>query len=415
MSTEKFDVVIAGGGPAGSAAAFTLASHGFRVCVVDKYSFPRDKLCGGLLTLRAKKIFQQVFHTDWSPAIHRTARGAKFYFQSRLLNSVTDYRDIAFTCRREFDNFLLQLAVQRGATLFEKETVKSIDSAQSLMTLASGKTLAFDFLIGADGVNSTVARHLFGEPFRPETIGFGLELEVSYENAVRSPSLSPLRGEGLRVRGEKVHTQFPFIENGSVVDPEIYFGLIDWGYGWVFPKRDTLTVGVGGSLRKNPDLMSSFKDFLRQRFGEIPGGKIKGHHIPFGDFRRVPGRDNILLCGDAAGLVEPITGEGIAFAMQSGHFAAEAIRDAAAARKPATALDFYQSRYETIAASFRQANRLRHFLFPRTAQKLFCKILPRTETIPRRHLDLMADEITYAEYGKFLLGKAAAAPLRIFG
>ena len=201
---------------------------------------------------------------------------------------------------------------------------------------------------------------------------------------------------------------------GRVVDPEIYFGLIDWGYGWVFPKRDTLTVGVGGSLRKNPDLMSSFKDFLRQRFGEIPAGKIKGHHIPFGDFRRVPGRGNILLCGDAAGLVEPITGEGIAFAMQSGHFAAEAIRDAAKALKPAAALDFYQPRYEAIAASFRHANRLRHLLFPRTAQKLFSKVLPRTSSIPRRHMDLMADEITYADYGKFLLRKAVASPLGFF-
>jgi flavin-dependent dehydrogenase len=171
---------------------------------------------------------------------------------------------------------------------------------------------------------------------------------------------------------------------------------------------------VGGLLRKNPKLMLSFKEFLHQRFGEIPAGQIKGHHIPFGDFRPNPGRNNALLCGDAAGLVEPVTGEGIAFAMQSGYFAAEAIRDAASAGKPFAALEFYQRRYETIASSFRQANRLRHFLFPRAAQKLFARILPRTASIPRRHMDLMADEITYADYGKFLLGKAAAAPLRFF-
>jgi flavin-dependent dehydrogenase len=161
--------------------------------------------------------------------------------------------------------------------------------------------------------------------------------------------------------------------------------------------------------------MGSFKDFLWRRFGEIPAGKIKGYHIPFGDFRRVPGRDNVLLCGDAAGLVEPVTGEGIAFAMQSGHFAAEAVREAAVAGKPSAALEFYQQRYETIAAGFRHANRLRHFLFPRAAQKVFAKILPRTATIPRRHMDLMADEITYAEYGRFLLRKAAIAPLRLLG
>ena len=121
----------------------------------------------------------------------------------------------------------------------------------------------------------------------------------------------------------------------------------------------------------------------------------------------------MLLCGDAAGLVEPVTGEGIAFAMQSGHFAAEGVREAAIAGKHSAALGFYQRRYETIAAEFRHANRLRHFLFPRAAQKVFAKILPRTATIPRRHMDLMADEITYAEYGRFLLRKAASAPLRI--
>jgi geranylgeranyl reductase family protein len=385
LTANKFDVVVAGGGPAGSAAAFTLAAQGFRVAVVDKYSFPRDKLCGGLLTLRAQKIFREVFHADWSPVIQRTARGAKFFHRSSLLNSVNDYSDISFTCRCEFDAFVLNLAIQRGVTLFENRTVKSFDAANSTISLANGSILAYDFLIGADGVNSAIARSIFGTPFNPQTIGFGLELEVPLGRSV---------------------PQIP--------DPEIYFGLIDWGYGWVFPKRDSLTAGVGGSLRKNPQLMDSFKNFLRQRFGEIPAGKIKGHHIPFGDFRRVPGRGNILLCGDAAGLVEPITGEGIAFAMQSGYLAAESVREASAVGNPSAAISFYQPRYETIAASFRHANRLRHFLFPRAAQNLFSKILPRTSSIPRRHLDLMADEITYADYGKFLLRKAVSTPLRLF-
>jgi menaquinone-9 beta-reductase len=381
LQPEKFDVVIVGGGPAGSAAAFKLAGHGFKVCVVDKSAFPRDKLCGGLLTLRSKKIFRQIFETDWSPAIHRNSRGATFYFTSTRLNSVTDYKDIAFTCRREFDAMLLGLAIQRGATLRAGNAVKMIDSVNNTVTLAGGEVIAFNYLIGADGVNSAVARGLFGAPFNPRTIGFGFELEV------------PLGG--------KVQ---------QIPDPEIYFGLINWGYGWVFPKRDTLTVGVGGSLAKNPDMRAGFEKFLVQRFGEIPTGKLRGHHIPFGDFRRVPGRDNILLCGDAAGLVEPITGEGIAFAMQSGYFAAEAICDAATKNAPATALGFYQARYQNIAKAFNHANRLRYLLFPKLSQRIFSKILPRTQSIPRRHMDLMADEIEYADYAKSILRTAISAP-----
>ena len=242
-----FDVVIAGGGPAGSAAAFTLAAAGFRVAVVDKHIFPRDKLCGGLLTLRAKKIFRQVFQSDWSPAVQHTARGVKFYFGNTLLNPVADYRDISFCCRREFDAFLLKLAVQRGAVLLEGHAVKSIDLVKGAVALSDDRTLGYDFLIGADGVNSVVARNLFGAPFDPGTIGFGLELEVPIGGAVP-----------------------------RIVDPEIYFGVIDWGYGWVFPKRDTLTAGVGGSLRKNPDLMSSFKRFSPAEVWRNSNGKNQG-------------------------------------------------------------------------------------------------------------------------------------------
>jgi len=382
----QFDAVIAGGGPAGSAAAYTLAARGFRVAVVDRSAFPREKLCGGLLTPRAKKIFERVFQADWSPAIHRTARGAKFFSREDLLSSVADYRDFHFTCRSEFDALLLALAVKRGATLLEKRTVKSFDPDRNTIHLVEGGEIRADFVIGADGVNSAIARALFGAAFNPHTIGFGLELEVA-------------RGGPGR----------------EITDPEIYFGLIGWGYGWVFPKRDTLTAGLGGSLRRNPRLVDSFRSFLKERFGEIPPGRIKGHHIPFGDFRVRPGRGSVMLCGDAAGLVEPVTGEGIAFAMQSGYFAAEAVRAAADAGQPASAYERYLADYETIAAEFRHANRLRHLLFPRAAQKLFSMVLPHAESIPRRHMDLMADEIGYSEYARFLLRKAASIPARLAG
>ncbi|PIV88142.1 MAG: geranylgeranyl reductase, partial [Hydrogenophilales bacterium CG17_big_fil_post_rev_8_21_14_2_50_63_12] len=84
----------------------------------------------------------------------------------------------------------------------------------------------------------------------------------------------------------------------------------------------------GGLHAKNPALKKVFHGFLAARFGSVPEGRIKGHYLPFGDYRKVPGRRNVLLCGDAAGLVDPITGEGIAFAMLSGLYAAEAIIEA---------------------------------------------------------------------------------------
>ena len=373
-----------GGGPAGSSAAHTLAAAGIKVCVIDRSVFPRDKLCGGLLTLRSKKAFQTIFKTDWSSAIQTTSKGARIYFKQKLLNSVTDHKDIFFTCRRDYDAFLLELARQRRATVVQGAEVRTIDLKQSSLKLSDGTIFDFDFLIGADGVNSLVAKTIFGEAFNRDTIGFGLEMEVPI-----TPEVPP------------------------ITEPEIYFGLLDWGYGWVFPKGKTLTAGVGGLLKKNPKMREGFENFLAQRFGRVPAAKIKGHFIPFGDFRKTPGRGNVLLCGDAAGLVEPITGEGIAYAMLSGFFAAEGIKEALSAAKPRSALELYEKRYATIADSFRQANSLRYLLFPRACQFLFSKALPHSQSIPRRHMDLMADDLSHGDYAKFILKKSGSGALKM--
>lgn len=380
----KFQVVVVGGGPAGSSAAHTLAAAGIKVCVIDRSVFPRDKLCGGLLTLRSQKAFQTIFQTDWSPVIQTTAKGARIYFKQKLLNAVTDHKDIFFTCRRDYDAFLLNLAQQRGATVVQDAEVRTIDLKQSSLKLSDGTVFDFDFLIGADGVNSLVAKTLFGEAFNRDKIGFGLEMEVPLSNEV--PPIS---------------------------EPEIYFGLLDWGYGWVFPKGKTLTAGVGGRLKRNPKMREDFEKFLTQRFGRVPAAKIKGHFIPFGDFRKTPGRGNVLLCGDAAGLVEPITGEGIAFAMLSGFFAAEGIKEASSAGQPLSALGFYEKRYATIANSFHQANSLRYLLFPKACQFLFSKVLPHSQSIPRRHMDLMADDLSHGDYVRFILKKSGSGALKM--
>ena len=258
-----------------------------------------------------------------------------------------------------------------------------MDPEHSRLTLSDGQTIGYDLLIGADGVNSAVARAVFGSSFRKDRIGFGFELEV------------PLSRE------------IPLIP-----DPEIYFGVLDWGYGWVFPKRNTLTAGVGGLLQASPRMRADFEAFLKNRFGAIPPGHIKGHFIPFGDFRPVPGRGNVLLCGDAAGLVEPITGEGIAFAMLSGFYAAESAREAILTGCEKSALALYQKRYAEIADTFRQANRLRRMLFPKLGQRLLAKALPKSDSLVRRQMDLMADELSYPAFGRYLLAKSITGPLK---
>ncbi|AKJ28146.1 geranylgeranyl diphosphate reductase [Caldimonas brevitalea] len=368
-----FDLIVVGAGPAGSSAARTAAQSGLRVALVDKDVFPRDKLCGGLLTLRAQKVYRHVFDTPWDAVIEARAHGLRLLGRDgRMLNEVRDHKLLQFTARRHFDALLLQQAAASGAEVLLGSAVQRVDTDQPGIELSGGRRLSARAVIGADGVKSTVARTLFGRSFDPRTIALGLEMEVPRDG-------------------------LPASEDGA---PEIYFGRARWGYGWVFPKRDTLTVGLGGLQVHNPHLKDEFRRLLVERFGALPGARIKGHHIPYGDYLRTPGRGNVLLCGDAAGLVEPITGEGIAFAMLSGQQAALAV--AAALQRGQPALAAYLPAYRRLSADFRIANQLRRLIFPRLCEPLFLRALPKLRNAPGKHMDLMADDIGYPAYGRYI-------------
>jgi geranylgeranyl reductase family protein len=373
-------VLILGGGPAGASAAHALARRGVDVALVDKSEFPRDKLCGGLLTARSRKVYQSNFETPWDEVISHVSHGARFFHDGQLLQEVVDHTALFFTRRLDFDHFLLNQAIACGTEPYLADAVVELVLAGQFCRLRSGREIGFDFLIGADGVNSLVAKTLFGRAYDPRTVAFALEVEVER-------SLDP-----------------------TLDAPEIHFGLVRWGYGWVFPKRDTLTVGVGGLHARNPDLKAVLHDFLAARFGTPPTARIKGHHLPFGDFRKVPGRGNVLLCGDAAGLVEPITGEGIAFALQSGLDAALALTETFA--EGGAVLPRYQARYRHITRDFQHANRLRYLIFPRVCEHALVRALPGSSSLPRQHLALMAGDIEYADYARQVLARSARRLLR---
>jgi geranylgeranyl reductase family protein len=362
----RFEVVIVGGGPAGSAAAFTLASHGVKTCVIDRSAFPRDKLCGGLLTQRSKKIFERVFHAQWDNVIDSECSGISFRYHGNVLTDVLDYSALYVTKRCTFDDFLLQMASREGASLRLNRAAKTIDFQRKSVTLSDGSSIFFRYLVGADGIKSVVARSLFGSSFNPGTVGFGLELDVFRANVPNFPDV-----------------------------PEIHIGAARWGYGWVFPKGDRATLGVGGLHNKNANLAERFQSFLRLRCGQIPPGRVKGHFLPYGDFRPVPGANDVLLAGDAAGLADSITGEGIAFAMQSGNAAALSIIDRILRNDARTALECYLPRYSEMTHIINLSKRYRWLVFPPILERLFANTLPDAGEIQHRYLDILADEIEY--------------------
>jgi menaquinone-9 beta-reductase len=374
---NNFDVIIIGAGPGGTSAAYLLANAGMRVALLDKAIFPRNKLCGGMLSERTEKVYRSIFGDGWQDVYEFSCTGAKFFYRERLLNEVSNYRKIYFATRTTLDHHLVQLACASGATFMEKSCVTSLETDSGLVRLKNGSAIRGDFIIGADGVSSIVAKTI-GFPINNLKLAAGLEIE--------------------------------FPRQGNMADlsqPEIYFGFVRWGYGWILPKKDTLTIGIAGLAQKNRSLKESFQIFLKQVCSSIPDIKWQGHPIPFCNFMLRPGRANILLAGDAAGFVEPVTGEGIAFAMQSAGYAAQAILDAAHSGDPQSALRHYQRRYAPLARLLKQAKWMRYFVFSNLSQKIFLKALQRSRSMIHRYMDLAADELDYGDYSRFLIKKLA--------
>jgi geranylgeranyl reductase family protein len=375
LASRSFDAIVVGAGPAGASAAAVLAASGVRVALIDKARFPRDKLCGGLLSARSVKALRTVFGPQCGFPIEITSTGAVVFDRERPLVRVGNYKPIHFMARRTFDATLVELAISAGATLLQGSAVKSLDAGAGAIELDDGSALSAPFVVGADGAASRV-RKLLGVRMDREGFAVGLEAEVPRNALAR-----------------------------DVTDPEIYFGLVEWGYGWIFPKLATVTVGIGGLAARNGDMRTQFREFATAALGRVPDERLCGSPIPFGNFVSTPGRGSTLLVGDAAGLVEPLTGEGIAFAIQSGQHAAHAVLEAARRRAPSHALRLYRSGYRSIVQSFRDVRLLRNLVFSRATRGVFLRALHGNERMVLKHMDVLAGDADYRDYARFALGE----------
>jgi geranylgeranyl reductase family protein len=353
MSAEIYDAVVVGAGPAGSAAAYTLARAGKKVCLVDKAVFPRDKLCGGGLTFRGKRAFERVFRHPWKNELFNSSHDVSFFSKGRFLASFRTNAKIYFMMRRSFDDYLLGLAQKAGAAVRLGDAVSTIDLERMHVSFASGETLSFRFLIGADGVNSVVGKNLFGRSFDPATVAFALEVEVP---RARLP------------------------DQGDTV--EIDFSAARWGYGWIFPKAQTLNIGIGGLHHRNPDMRGRLDVYLKRKGLDPRDFKVKGQYLPAGGHPKIPGRGNVLLCGDAAGAVDPISGEGIAFAIQTGGAAGAAVAGALSNPAGSSALTIYAEHFRDVVTMLRWGKFWRCFVYPPLIERLFAAAL-RCEPLRR--------------------------------
>jgi len=365
----EFDVVVMGAGPAGSSAALSARKLGLSVAIVDKAVFPRDKLCGGLVSGRSRTALCNIFGYETTGPDFLVSRAVSFNWKGEVLAGFEAPHDLCFTMRYDFDAELLKRAAAAGCEVFAGERSSELLTDENTVVLGE-KRLNYRALIGADGVNSAVARHVFGQAFTHDKIGFALECEVPLDAL---PDGTPT---------------------------QIDFRAVNWGYGWVFPKSGSWTIGVGGMNNRNPRMKDHMIRFLALNGVEPGGVRIKGHFIPGGDYRRVPGRGNILLAGDAAGLVDSLTGEGIAYALESGQLAADAIAAALAAGRPQTAVRVYSKMLKPIHAELNKVNRLRKYVFSSDSADRFQERLRTSENLRMAFFELLEGRLSYGDLEK---------------
>ena len=295
LGVERFDAVVVGAGPAGSATAIHLARGGARVLLVDRSRFPRDKACGGGLTGRALRNAPcdvgPVVEHDVDRFVVRVGFGRK---AERRAGSTV----IRMTRRRRLDLHLVERAAASGVDFRDGVRVGEIAPGENAVTaIVGGAPVRAPYLVGADGANGVVARGI--------GIGEGIVRNVALEGNVPWSALDP----------------------GSYAGSAwIELGTVPGGYGWVFPKGDHANLGVGGSLGEGPRLRAHL-DRLAHAHGVDPVSleDVRGHRIPMRRLGTPAARGRVLLAGDAAGLVDPLSGDGIYEAFVSGRLAAEAI------------------------------------------------------------------------------------------
>ncbi len=319
-------VLVVGAGPAGATAARTLARAGVKVRLLDRAAFPRNKPCGGGISLRVLPRFPYLESALPRISTHQVSR---LYLEAPDGQStvIESEGPAALMIRRvEFDALLVALAQEAGAELVTGADIVQAREERDrvVVTARDGRSFAAPVVIAADGVNSAVARRLGLNPgWPPSSMALDM-MEETPRTALRDVDPTML----WVAYGYRGGTDKSDVQNGRACSTR--------GYAYIFPKLDHVNIGVGYVLsdfkqrieRAPYDLQREFVEHLEVR-GVVVGRSVRENFTPFlipvgGPLRR-PGRGRVLLAGDAGGFVNAFTAEGIYYAMVSGDLAARTV------------------------------------------------------------------------------------------
>jgi geranylgeranyl reductase family protein len=338
---EPCDVLVCGAGPSGSTAALELARSGLKTVLCDRQSFPRDKTCAGWLNARAFSRFD--FLAGKAEELAERAF-SELVFLSPNLGQRISYRAEEpqgyLVSRRRFDHSLVEMAVAAGATLVQGTGLTELWPADDsvLSVLEDGRRYQSRFLVGADGVRSSVGR-LSG--LNPGFADDQLVVAVEQEFRASEELMEELGGDGGRILVVLAYNYIP-------------------GYGWVFPHRETVSVGVGARMSRVSNIGETHRKFVTdlRAGGLLPDDgetrEPRSAELPAGAALKLPrlAEGRVLLVGDAGGFVGAASGEGIYPGMRSGQLAAQAIAEGCVHGREAEVAVRYQAAFRRELAKY---------------------------------------------------------------
>jgi geranylgeranyl reductase family protein len=308
----SYDAIVVGAGPSGSTAAYRLAAAGKNVLLLDRASFPRDKPCGGGVTERAARLLP--FSIE--PVVEDVATKVDLRLgYGRTIERGDGVPLVYLTQRRRLDHFLAERAAAAGAEFRDGIRVTGVETGEEGVSVeAGGERFQAAVVIGADGANGLTSRALGLGGNRH--VGVALEGNLGYAKAAASAY------------------------RGKIV---LEFGVVPGGYAWVFPKAEHMNFGVGGWGSEGPALRGHLGR-LCAAHGVSPDDleDVRGYRLPLRSPSSILARGRALVIGDAAGLIDPVSGDGMFEGFLSSLYASDVVLDLLEGR--ATSLDAFGPR-----------------------------------------------------------------------
>ncbi|MEW6447979.1 MAG: NAD(P)/FAD-dependent oxidoreductase [Bacillota bacterium] len=359
-------VIITGAGPAGAYLAYLLSREGVDVLILEKERLPRYKPCAGGIARKALRFLD--FQLD--PVIEDTVHTVVLtYHNSRPITISLDQPVVYIVSRDLFDAFMVEKAKEAGATVLDGVRVSRVDTDGAAVTVQAGSAeWSGEILVGADGAMSVVARSLELAPGRKTAVA------LVKEAAVRGNRLEDSRGK-----------------------IKVNYGLAPGTFTWVFPKAQGLSLGAGSISPRFKGLRPLLGELIHAEGLAEPAGtsKTRGWAIPYNPKPSLLHRGRALVVGDAAGLADALTGEGIYPALLSARLAAETIL--AEIKKPQPDLRQYtESVRKEMGPEMLTAYRIARMFYP--ASGLFHRLLERRPELAAEFVQLVAGEVTYEEF-----------------